>query len=141
MEALPYDKYSIRMDGSGRVTCRNRRYIRRYTPISLSVRKNEQNTPAATAPQIHDTCEATPRASQWPRSDVSTKPSEKIAESLTESQPQIAIERDVPELIGAPTPDDECMVATPARNLSSPERKLPLALRRLRDFNTPGLKE
>ena len=32
-ETRPYDQYCIRVDGSGRVTIRNRKFLRKYTPV------------------------------------------------------------------------------------------------------------
>ena len=37
MEVLPYDKYHIRVDGSRRVTTRNRRYLKFFKPISTTI--------------------------------------------------------------------------------------------------------
>ena len=33
IEVRPYDQYVVRVDGSGRVTLRNRKFLRRYTPV------------------------------------------------------------------------------------------------------------
>ena len=33
IEKRPYDQYVIRVDGSGRVTPRNRKFLRKYTPV------------------------------------------------------------------------------------------------------------
>ena len=41
VEALPYDKYAVILDGSGRVTYRNRRFLKKYTPASLVIRRQE----------------------------------------------------------------------------------------------------
>ena len=35
VEPLGYDQYRVKVDGSGRLTLRNRRFLRPYTPISL----------------------------------------------------------------------------------------------------------
>jgi hypothetical protein len=36
-EVLDYDKYIIKIDGSGRVTTRNRKFLRQFTPISTDI--------------------------------------------------------------------------------------------------------
>ena len=36
MEALPFDQYTVKMDGSGRLTTRNRKFLRAYTPASVT---------------------------------------------------------------------------------------------------------
>ena len=33
IEALPFQQYRVRMDGSRRITLRNRKYLRTYTPL------------------------------------------------------------------------------------------------------------
>ena len=37
MEALPYDKYVVKVDGSRRLTSRNRRFLKLFKPISTSI--------------------------------------------------------------------------------------------------------
>ena len=39
VEALEHDQYCIKVDGSGRLTRRNRRFLRAYTPTRTSVKK------------------------------------------------------------------------------------------------------
>jgi len=36
LEVRPYDQYSIKMDGSGRITVRNRKFLRKFTPFNPS---------------------------------------------------------------------------------------------------------
>ena len=38
VEVGPNDQYSIKIDGSGRITIRNRRFLRKFTPASTDVR-------------------------------------------------------------------------------------------------------
>ena len=62
VEILPFRKYKIRLDGSGRIVCRNRRFIREYTPGSISSRRNTIepiSTPVTDAPTIveNDLCD------------------------------------------------------------------------------------
>ena len=37
LENLGYNKYRIKVDGSGRVTDRNRQYLRKFTPVTSSL--------------------------------------------------------------------------------------------------------
>ena len=58
LESLGYDQYTIKVDGSGRLTKRNRRFLRRYTlpgqPTTRDVPSYTQLTPQAyTSPQVH----------------------------------------------------------------------------------------
>ena len=45
VEARDHDQYLIKVDGSGRLTLRNRRFLRTYTPVSSSI-----NVPTNIAP-------------------------------------------------------------------------------------------
>ena len=38
MEALPHDQYVVKVDGSGRLTTRNRQFLRRYTPSYTNIK-------------------------------------------------------------------------------------------------------
>ena len=40
VEALPYQQYRIRMDGSGDISLRNRRFLRRITPVQNLITSN-----------------------------------------------------------------------------------------------------
>ena len=42
VEVLPYDRYVLRVDGSGRLTTRNRRFLRKYTPYSTTIPNFEE---------------------------------------------------------------------------------------------------
>ena len=37
VEALPFDQYLIKVDGSGRVTRRNRRFLKRFEPATTEI--------------------------------------------------------------------------------------------------------
>ena len=41
IEVRQYDQYMIRVDGSGRVTLRNRRFVRKYTPVQTRVPRRD----------------------------------------------------------------------------------------------------
>ncbi len=136
VEILPFSKYGVKMDGSGRITYRNRRFLKKYTPASMSMPKHFQNlkvphyldrAPLVTTPP----CEETP-----------------IADNVVvnhDSQPEI------PPLDALPvtsqvdaTPESEVQPQdasplTPSVTLR--QKKEPLMLRRLRDHNAPGLRE
>ena len=59
VEVLPHDQYLVRVDGSGRLTRRNRRFLRAYTPVQTSIR--ECSTPSL--PPDVDTHGLAPRSS------------------------------------------------------------------------------
>jgi len=46
IERKEYDQYLIKVDGSGRVTLRNRRFLRKFTPTSPTIRYPEPPAPS-----------------------------------------------------------------------------------------------
>ena len=106
IQALPNRQYKVVMDGSGRVTLRNRRFIR---PNPLHA-KQQTHFPAITPGPLQD-----PNTVDHPLSQPHTP--------------------DVPQ-----PPSNTSTVDTPG-NFSAQRSTLPLALRRLQNFNKPGLTE
>ena len=93
-EVLPFDKYSVKLDGSGRVTTRNRKLLRRFTPISI------------------DIAEPAPFATR------SSKPSAPPSPHMSSPQPTTP-----PIVVDNTTPVDASTVMTPPiPDLSSPAR-------------------
>ena len=50
VEALGNDQYWVKIDGSGRLSRRNRRYLRAFTPPSLTISRNHPTGSSVTAP-------------------------------------------------------------------------------------------
>ena len=122
-EVLPHEKYGVMIDGSGRVTYRNRRFLKRYTPASLSVQGRSQGPPAP----YHD--DPTPHTSDEVIYAQSTpRAAEDHGDQDTANDP--------PDIVVQPP----CASPVTPGRLVKPKRE-PLMLRRLRDFNGPGLKE
>jgi hypothetical protein len=129
MRVLPHDKHAIKMDGSGRVTYRNRRFLRRYTPVSLSVQQGCH--PVSPVP-YHVEC-SPPATTEMP---------DKLALSPVEHEPgrQNVVPEEIRESPESEVPPSQRPQPVISMRGSVP-RKEPLALRRLRDFNAPGLGE
>jgi hypothetical protein len=54
IEASPFDQYKVKMDGSGRVSVRNRRFLKQITPftaVTPPLPGHEQQTPEPVPPQ------------------------------------------------------------------------------------------
>ncbi|KAK3749111.1 hypothetical protein QZH41_019407 [Actinostola sp. cb2023] len=51
MESPGHDQYRVKVDGSGRLTLRNRRFLRAYTPATPSIQ--QQHSPLRTTEQQH----------------------------------------------------------------------------------------
>ena len=64
MEVLQYHQYTVCTDGSGRLTTRNRRYLRRYNPHSSPPSPTIHQLPhdIYTAPQPHQDADPSPPA-------------------------------------------------------------------------------
>ena len=123
MRVLPHDKHAIKMDGSGRVTYRNRRFLRKYTPVSLNVPQGYQ--PDSPIPE-NDEC--LPQVV----TDKSTLSPAELEQGVAPEETHIPP--------GSEVPSNQCSQPTTPIRDSAPRRE-PLALRRLRDFNAPGLRE
>ena len=132
-EVLPHDKYGVVIDGSGRVTYRNRRFLKRYTPASLSIQGRLQgpivpyddDLSLPTAGEVRD-APSTP-----PVAETHNAP---ITPFVTDAHD--ASMHDLPDLEAQP---QDTSHVTPAKEARS--KREPLMLRRLRDYNDRGLKE
>jgi hypothetical protein len=149
VEVRQHDQYVIRTDGSGRVTLRNRKFLRKYTPFRKQPKHRtilqdlECAKPATTttAPEPGQRAE-----------DVSPASSATMGPRTTSTVPDPEPDR------GGPPPDTPSTTAPPpAILLPSPVRSTPpannltpqlpsppvmsRALKRLGDFNHRGLKE
>lgn len=54
VEALAHDQYRVKVDGSGRLTLRNRRFLRAYTPVSTLLSKQEHKNTVPLPPTTRD---------------------------------------------------------------------------------------
>ena len=120
VEVLPNRQYRIRMFHSGRVTLRNRRFLREYTAITPEV---HQPIPSASLPS------STPPAT-----------AECDTPTLPPRPPQINIDRNslLEELPVAPTGNIQPLSPS---TTSETVQRVPRALTNLFDYNKPGLKE
>ena len=184
IEVRQFDQYVTRVDGSGRITIRNRKFLRRYTPV--------QKTPPRRllSDDLKYTCKPCPIPSPKPSFPLKTHHPLNAPEASTPAkqandlplqacQPSSAPEpatpacqQGTPQACHPSTPavntpvrgelhetvpdspsDTETRLTQPASPSGSPvrptaspvmrrpEKKVPLALRRLRDHNKQGLLE
>ena len=115
-EVLPFDKYAVKIDGSWRVTERNRRFLKAYAPATTNISYRQPLQ-----------WSATPRdaTSEMPHSD-----------DILVNNPQLSHESE-PPLIEGP----ELSNPPQAGSDTSKSKKTPLPVRRLKGYNNPGLKE
>ena len=120
VDVLPHNKYTVKVDGSGRVTDRNRRYLRLFKHASPFIA--EQTT-----------------------SDVTKRlPSKPITEEVpvSETNPNESEFGATEELLdGDVSPDLSVGESTKCDDAEVPVSKEALALRRLRSHLPPGLNE
>lgn len=128
VEVRQHDQYVIRMDGSGRVTLRNRRFLRRYVPVQtplprLSIAHDldlRPHSPPVTTPSSLNTAARQPNAD--PGQLVSTT-SPKIPIIRTAASPPVCAQRDpgltqpglTPQPNGTPSSEPTWTATTPPR--------------------------
>ena len=146
IESLPYDKYAVRVDGSNRLTYRNRKFLKAYTSVRLTVDSGSQPRPASLERWRND---VTPETDVRPRMTYPFGESTSVRPQVVNPSNENLRVRDSGTIPGSGvlpnegTFDPETLILPnqeASRNV--PRKKpVPLALRRLRDFNSPGLNE
>ena len=119
VEARPHDQYSVRVDGAGRVTLRNRRFLRKYNPVRPTPPPKRTALEDMLAPQLSTTLTPGPPTS-------STTTGSPLSFTPPASDP---VDRAVPPM--TPPASDPVDRATPPITPSAHE--LPTA-----DTNHPG---
>ena len=146
IEVRQFDQYVVRVDGSGRVTLRNRRFLRHYTPVIT--REPLAMLPGPSIP---------PQAKQLPASSQAVQPSNPGMQPsdrvIPARQPP---DNATPPVVQTPpkTPTEFITPSTPEVPRAQPAdgektvppapctpQKVPLALRKLQSYNAPGLQE
>ena len=129
VEVRQFDQYVIRVDGSGRVTLRNRKFLRKYSPV----------VPRFPLVALPDPPPRSPHLSH--RTDPPTTP--KAEPRIVPQQPvdpptanlPLPVSEDTSRDTSKPTETKESAATPP------PKQTIPRALRNLLPFNAPGLKE
>ena len=144
IEVKPFNQYVIRVDGSGRVTLRNRRHLRKFTPFVKKCNILSTQIPLIPTHPIEPS-----KSSTVTSSGPSPNPQ---SESMTSEVGNVPLA--TPEQ--SATPDDHLPQpptvesddnSTHSDILNNPEiehpqqKKLPLAMRRLLAHNKSGRKE
>ena len=135
VECLPYNQYRIKVDGSGRVTTRNRRFIKVTAPprqfiITPSPPTNKPKSPESVSQEINaPTAQHLPNTTDYheidsPRDITSTTDSNDIETHEIESP------RSITPTARAPTEEDD---PRPSKTKG--------ALKRLKNYNNPGHQE
>lgn len=141
IEVRQFDQYVVRVDGSGRVTLRNRKFLRKYTPVipRAPIMMAPGHTP--TLP----TARAEPKTSHVPVSKPPPQPDSSLPTgpphpTVTNPQPPAPVSSAPPQppLTSDPGPVAE---TTPPSTSKATVVGVPRALRALMPHNAPGLTE
>ena len=139
VEVRQFDQYVVRVDGSGRVTLRNRKFLRKYLPVvpraPLALAPGPRTVLPSQPlgrPANRDTNIPTPPAPSPPgmaQTNHNGAPSTQVASPDPTVPP--ATRKPLPSVDFPPQPNTDSATAT----------RLPLALRALLTHNVPGLME
>ena len=138
VEVRQFHQYAVKIDGSGRITLRNRQHLRKFTPFQsrspLEVVRSPNEPPQAprdnpTVP--NEVCPEAPGSSQVPETTVPINPIAQPHQDTAISSAMAAPPAESEESHPGPSP---CVP-------DAPPVKVPQALKRLRSHNAPGLSE
>ena len=158
-EVRQFDQYLVRVDGSGRLTLRNRKFLRRFVPMKpqripvsvadddIPLRSPSPFTRIAPQAMLHSSTPSTPPAVTPVATIPEPPPTPLQPPILITSDTSEHIDRDTSEHI-APFPHAALEHGDrPVQHMEAPLRmpqqrnkKAPLALRRLASYNTEGRK-
>lgn len=157
VEVRQFDQYVVRVDGSGRVTLRNRKFLRKYLPVvprAPLLMLPEPATPATSipaAPLVRTTPlsvpETAPHSPQPVFPFIGTKPRSPYEDDTATPRrtPATPMATSPTPMATPPTPraTSTALPHTPTQGTTQqqPSSRPPLALRALMPFNAPGLKE
>ena len=153
IEVRQYDQYVVKVDGSNRVTLRNRKFLRKFTPVIPREKMITYPVPAAPVPVPAVQDKVAPQSTPPPKSHLTPSPSQSDL-NITHPNPHLTpsplrgtvqSDADIPQVeLAPPTPP------TPSTDTSIPSRvhiadpvpkKIPLMLKKLQSHNSPGLTE
>ena len=146
IEVRQFDQYVIRVDGSGRVTLRNRRFLRKFTPVVP--RAPIHAAPFAGArlphtpvppPELRPRPEVSPTSTLVPAPAVSPPRGTSPAKMQVELPPAPALELPAPSL---DEPENQQRTSGGSQHQTQPSHgRVPRALLKLQPHNAPGLLE
>ena len=129
VEVLEHRQYRVRVNGSGRVTIRNRRFLRPVSESISTASSSPTPSPSELGPHVHS-------HDRQPEYQPSSSSNEHDSSSSTSTTEPLATNNlpsaEVPATVSTPS------TRMPPMNNAAPAR-VPKALRDLRDYNSPGL--
>jgi hypothetical protein len=143
VDSTHHDQYVVKVDGSGRLTRRNRRFLRAFKPASLAI----ANT------SLKETWSANDNSTNNPQTLGDVEPSDTLCEPSGETMtnlPPTVFPESAPETVNRPigASDSEYQADRPTtprptsiEETSTTAKKVPAMLRRILPHNSSGLKE
>ena len=160
VEVRQYDQYVVRVDGSGRVTLRNRKYLRKYIPVIsreplsrlpyqiIPPSKCQAKPPSEIEEQPNTTAQTPPLASLPTAKPITNTKNQVVppaepTDSDTSHNDHPASEPDIPHHDSPATSNelDPPSVIPAADPPKAVQKRPPLILRQLQPYNNPGLTE
>lgn len=137
IEVRQFDQYVIRVDGSGRVTLRNRKFLRKFNPVVSPKCYEADNWPE---PNYEKQSIAPRSQTPSPKPDNQSKTPIQPARDLSQS-----LDKDTELLKTISYQDNPLDIPEPVLSSQGPltpiGKSKPRAVTRLHSFNAPGLKE
>ena len=139
VKVLPYRQYEVMMDGSRRVTLRNRQYLRRYEPLHIQEKytvpeplRREPDDDPAVDEHMHPNVARNSHGHEPRVTDQATSPHKDILRSqISVPDPNMTEPMNIPQLAPAPmspavpTHSSEPTIPTTVENLTQPSVPLP----------------
>ena len=160
IEVRQFDQYVVRVDGSGRVTLRNRKFLRKFLPVIT--REPITTLPGPTVPITTAQPQRQLPANPMPTPQPAVQPAPHTPQSLL-TQPQTPLRPAsdnhpaTPKTLFTTTPTpvvppdqviqptEPVLPVTPPQATpqvqDEPPKRIPLALKQLQSYNAPGLAE
>ena len=133
VEVRQFHQYVIKVDGSGRITLRNRQHLRKFTPYNAARDKVIESFIPLAVEQ--------PSSSQQPSKSTLPLPSQELDNSgISREKPASQPNIDVPQHEVEPILPDSTPPPSEPQN-DAPVMKLPKMLSRLQPHNEPGVSE
>ena len=145
MEVLPFDQYRLKVDGSSRLTLRNRRFLRKYIPFSPNV------TTYGGASGSRQWSRQADKPDGYTDSSNPIEPdsSQQYSEEQQGGRINVPMPNDPIHHNGSRAPATDSNVSSPDSSITSDcnppipaeNAKVPLCLRRIQDYLPAGRKE
>ena len=155
IEVRQYDQYVIRVDGSGRVTLRNRKFLRKYVPVVQRAPVAQLPGPVAPSPQwptnqppvpledpIHHARTPAVQPQQTNRHETLPEDTSKSDTSTpANSAPSPTMEMACPPALPKSPTSGLAQPAVSPEPAVVPSKRVPLLLRQLESYNKSGVRD